>query len=174
MRQKHEQYKRFYEGLTRPLKAHPRLIRALSIVDKAIAISFVIAYPTFLAVLLFSKPFRLLLALNAIGLPFLCFACVTMLRKLIKRPRPYETTGAGIEPLIKKRGTGNSMPSRHIASAFVISLTILPHFLWAGIACLAAATVLSVLRWFEGVHYPSDLLAGALLGIAFGCVGLIL
>ena len=174
MRQKHEQYKRFYEGLTRPLKSHPRLIRALTILDKAIAFGFVLAYPAFLAILLFAKPFRLLFALNAIGLPFLCFACVTLLRKLIKRPRPYETTGAGIDPLIQKRGTGNSMPSRHIASAFVISLAILPHFVWAGVLCLVAAALLAVLRCIEGVHYPSDLLAGALLGVAFGCVGLIL
>lgn len=174
MREKYENYKRFYEGLTRPLKAHPCAIKALSILDKAIAVCFVIAYPVFLALALFGRPFQLLFTLNKIGLPFLCFVTVTLLRWLIKRPRPYETMGAGIDPLTKKRGTGNSMPSRHIASAFVISLVILPECLWAGFACLGAALLLAGLRCVEGVHYPSDLLAGALLGVAFGCIGLIL
>ena len=172
MSERHENYKLFYERFTRPIRRHPRAVKALSIFDKLLALAFVVIYPLFLALVLFGKPFQLLFTLNKVGLPALCFCAVTLLRWLIKRPRPYETTGAGIEPLTKKRGTGNSMPSRHIASAFVISLVILPECLLAGIACLVAATSLMVLRFFEGVHYPSDLLVGALLGITFGIIGL--
>ncbi len=169
---RHENYKLFYERFTHSIRRHPRAVKALSIFDKLLAVSFVVAYPLFLALVLFGKPFHLLFTLNKVGLPALCFCTVTLLRWLIKKPRPYETMGAGIEPLTKKRGTGNSMPSRHIASAFVISLVILPEYLLLGIACLVAAIALTVLRFVEGVHYPSDLLVGALLGITFGVIGL--
>ena len=166
-------YKSFYDNFTKGLRCKKTAVKIISILDKALAYSFAIAYPLFLALALFGKPFQLLYALNIVGIPALCFCAVTLLRILIKRPRPYETRGAGINPLVKKRGEGNSMPSRHVASAFVISMVILSECLWAGIACLVVAFALAVLRFLEGVHYPSDLLAGGALGIAFGLISLL-
>ncbi len=65
------------------------------------------------------------------------------------------------------------MPSRHVGSAFVISMVILPECLIAGIALLVVATGVGTLRVLRGVHYPSDILVGALIGVAFGSVGLL-
>lgn len=174
MHKSYEPYKAFYERFTNRIKGCPFAVKAISILDKVLAWGFVAAYAVFLAIVLFSRPFQLLFTLNKVGLPALCFCSVTLLRWLINRPRPYETSGAGIDSLIKKHKNGHSMPSRHVASAFVISLIILPECLWAGIVCLAASLLLSLLRFVEGVHYPSDLLAGTLLGVAFGFVGLLL
>jgi membrane-associated phospholipid phosphatase len=169
---KKENYKQFYEQCTNGLKARPFVIKTITLADKLLAWCFAFAYPFFLGIILFSRPFSLLFTANKVGLPALCFIAVTLLRWLIKRPRPYEEAGAGIESLTKKSGIGNSMPSRHVASAFVISLIILPECLWMGITALIAATLLAFLRFLEGVHYPSDLIAGALLGVAFGAIGL--
>jgi membrane-associated phospholipid phosphatase len=96
---------------------------------------------------------------------------VSLLRKLIKRPRPYEKAGAGIDPLIKKDAEGNSMPSRHLASAAVLSLIFFPECIWLGIVALVATELLSLLRFLQGAHYPTDLLVGELLGFAFGAIG---
>jgi membrane-associated phospholipid phosphatase len=166
-------YRSFYERTTKKLKTKPKLIKALSIADKALVLGFVAAYAAFLVYVFATLPFEWLLLLNKVGLPALCFAAVTLLRLLIKRPRPYETTGAGIDPLVKKSSSGNSMPSRHLASAVVIGLTVLPQSLLFGLLCLGAACALAALRFLEGVHYPTDLLAGGLLGAVFGVIGLL-
>ena len=170
-------YKQFYEKMTKGIKARPTAVKAVEILDKVLAWGYVAAYAVFLGLTFLQpnalSPFPWLLVLNKVGLPALCFACITALRWLIKRPRPYETEGAGIEPLVVKQGKGNSMPSRHVGSAFVISMVILPECLALGIPLLAVAAGIAVLRVLRGVHYPSDVLVGALIGIAFGSVGLL-
>lgn len=170
-------YKAFYEKLTKGIKARPAIVTLIEILDKVLAWGYVAAYAVFLGLTFFRpnalSPFPWLLVLNKVGLPALCFLVVSALRWLIGRPRPYEEDGAGIEPLVSKRGRGNSMPSRHVGSAFVISMVILPECLVAGIALLVVATGVGTLRVLRGVHYPSDILVGALIGIAFGSVGLL-
>jgi membrane-associated phospholipid phosphatase len=42
-----------------------------------------------------------------------------------------------------------------------------------GVIALCVSVLIAALRVLEGVHYPSDALIGALLGIAFGAVGLL-
>lgn len=173
----YDTYKQFYEKATKGIKARPTAVKAVEILDKVLAWGYVAAYAVFLGLTFLQpnalSPFPWLLVLNKVGLPALCFACITALRWLIKRPRPYETEGAGIEPLVSKRGRSNSMPSRHVGSAFVISMVILPECLACGIVLLAVAAGIAVLRVLRGVHYPSDVLVGALIGVAFGSVGLL-
>jgi membrane-associated phospholipid phosphatase len=84
----------------------------------------------------------------------------------INRPRPFE-----IYPFIEKESAGGSpsFPSGHTSEAFAlatsVSLTypkwyvVAPSFLWAG--------AVGYSRMDLGVHYPSDVLAGAVIGA--GC-----
>lgn len=102
------------------------------------------------------------------GVPLLCLLTVSLLRNLFDRKRPYE--GAGIVPVIEKKKKGHSFPSRHLASAFVIGTVFLPYCLPAGIVVLSAGAVLGYVRFAAGVHYPSDLAVGALLGALFGAL----
>jgi membrane-associated phospholipid phosphatase len=91
---------------------------------------------------------------------------VNIAKYTIKRPRPFESY-----PIIEKESSGGSpsFPSGHTSDAFALatslSLTypkwyiIAPSFLWAG--------AVGYSRMDLGVHYPSDILAGAILGA--GC-----
>jgi undecaprenyl-diphosphatase len=87
------------------------------------------------------------------------------------RPRPFETIPAA-DPLIGAT-VGQSMPSGHAATSFA-GAVVLTYMLPRGAPLfflLAAAIGFS--RVYVGVHYPSDVLVGALLGtlVALALIG---
>jgi undecaprenyl-diphosphatase len=58
-----------------------------------------------------------------------------------------------------------SFPSDHAIAAFAIAVSVaLIGGRWAGALFLAAATVVAVTRVAVGLHYPGDVLGGALVG----------
>lgn len=66
--------------------------------------------------------------------------------------------------LIIKEATEKSFPSDHAALAFAIAVAVfLAHRRW-GIIFLIAAMFVALGRVFVGVHYPSDVLMGAVIG----------
>ena len=106
----------------------------------------------------------------ALLVPGISFVLVSIFRSWYDAPRPYEIPGAE-PPLIKKDAPGKSFPSRHIFSIFVIAVT----FFWVwpvpGVLVGIAGTVLSWCRVAGGVHFPRDVIAGALIGIGCGVIG---
>lgn len=97
----------------------------------------------------------------------------TFLKELIRRPRPTLTTS---DPRL--RGSARdaredslypfSMPSGHAALAFTLATSFsLSHSEWYVVApSFAWATATAVSRVWRGRHYPSDVLAGIVLGSA--------
>jgi membrane-associated phospholipid phosphatase len=86
-------------------------------------------------------------------------------KRVVRRPRPV-LPGAG--PLVRTAGR-HSFPSSHAASAAAAGVafgTLLPR---GPVPPLAAAMCLS--RLVVGVHYPSDVACGALLGAATARLG---
>ena len=119
--------------------------------------------------------FSLSPCLNLVGAvlsPALCLFSSSALRTLINRERPYELLP--ITPLIHKDTRGRSFPSNHTASAFVLAITALSlsPALFAVMLILAFLTGLS--RLAAGLHWPEDVLAGALLGCFFGVLAMFL
>ncbi len=88
--------------------------------------------------------------------------CARVLKPVIERLRPcaeYEWVTAPFGC-----GAAFSMPSCHAANLFALAMVI--NRPWA----FALAVVGAIARSVSGVHYPSDLLAGAVVGLAIGWV----
>ncbi|MCC5895216.1 MAG: phosphatase PAP2 family protein [Alkalibacterium sp.] len=101
--------------------------------------------------------------------PSLSFVLVSVFRNLINAPRPYEVSGT--TPIIDKDTQGKSFPSRHVFSVFVIATTLYYVSVPLGLILMAMGCVLAVLRVIGGVHYPRDVIAGAVIGIISGILG---
>ena len=94
----------------------------------------------------------------------------TLLRRCINAPRPYDAPG--FTPLLEKETKGRSFPSRHALSAGVIAAAWLAVFPPMGLVLLVLAAGVCLTRVLAGVHYPLDVAAGLLLGLAFGLLGM--
>lgn len=86
-------------------------------------------------------------------------------KRVVRRPRPDL-------PDLPARGrtpSQLSFPSAHAASSFAAATAfgpLLPRLPWRGLA-----VTMGLSRVVLGVHYPSDVLAGALLGVVVGRAG---
>ena len=82
---------------------------------------------------------------------------------LWERPRPF-TAHPLATHLLAPMSTDPSFPSDHAAVAFAIAFAVLAFSRRAGAAFLAGAILIAASRVVVGVHYPTDVLAGALVG----------
>lgn len=94
------------------------------------------------------------------------------LKRRIRRPRPADSE-ASLRAFIKPSDQF-SFPSGHTAAAFLMATLILVHYpLWAALA-LPVAALIGLSRVVLGVHFPTDILAGAVLGGACAGVSLLI
>ena len=95
---------------------------------------------------------------------------MTLAKKKFKRIRPFQML-----PEIKrlmKIPDKFSFPSGHAAGAFLMA-TLFHHFYPAmAIPFYISASVIGLSRIYNGVHYPSDVMAGSFLGYFSARVGL--
>ncbi len=86
------------------------------------------------------------------------------LKGLVGRTRPYAVNEL-IEPLIQGVNAHRSFPSGHTSGSFSAMFAL---YKWVpkkiGIPGLILAGLISVSRWYVGVHYPTDVFAGVLIG----------
>lgn len=107
---------------------------------------------------------RLRRAAAAAGLSAgLGLAVAQVVARVVDRPRPFVAHPAAVH-LFASHAADAGFPSDHTTAAFAIGVAlVVRHRIW-GTVVLVAAALLAVGRVGMGVHYPSDVLAGAALG----------
>jgi len=89
---------------------------------------------------------------------------------LVDRPRPFVAHPHAVH-LFAAHAPDASFPSDHATAAFAIAMTVWLRDRRWGAALLVLAALLAVGRVALGLHYPADVVAGALLGM--GCALLV-
>ena len=96
--------------------------------------------------------------------------CNLILKNLVARVRPYDINTA-LSILIKKP-LDFSFPSGHTAASFAaMTALFLAKMKKAWIAALILAVLIAFSRLYFYVHYPTDVLGGAVVGILSGVLG---
>lgn len=157
-------YNRWYEKISAPFRAYPSLLGLLNGLNKGVTALIFVTYPLLLVWLLWKKDERFW---KILLVPAISFILLSLARKAIDRARPYETFPE-MRPLIKKDTRGHSMPSRHVFSSMIIAMAFLSVWLPVGILYVIFTGLEMFVRVIGGVHYLSDVLAGAFIGIGAG------
>jgi membrane-associated phospholipid phosphatase len=125
------------------------------------------------AVILFLASERLLADELILGTLTL-FLVVLLVKAIVHRARPFILlTQARI---VGYRARGRSFPSGHTSQSFFVATLMVQHFhasVWVAILLYAIALLVGITRMYVGAHYPRDVLAGAILGSAWGLLGVI-
>lgn len=82
----------------------------------------------------------------------------------IDRLRPYDAHQSA--HLLIARSPDPSFPSDHAAGAFAIATMVWLYDRVAGWILFGVAALLAFSRVYVGIHYPSDVVGGALIGVA--------
>jgi len=90
------------------------------------------------------------------------FGIVGLIRFLWPRARPFLESNVN---LLLEKINQSAFPSGHTAFFFAFSLIIYFYNKKAGILFLVASALMGVARVSSGVHWPSDILAGAVVGL---------
>ncbi|RTE64338.1 phosphatase PAP2 family protein [Amphritea opalescens] len=101
----------------------------------------------------------------AIELPVYCY-----LKQLIKRDRPCDRFDDVIPQIVPSDQF--SLPSGHAAAAFVFATLLSVYYPFLMIPAYTVAVLIALSRVFLGVHYPTDIMAGAVLGLLSTVIGL--
>ena len=99
---------------------------------------------------------------------------VELLKILVRRSRPFLRMAQ--TRIVGYRAVGLSFPSGHTSQAFFMATLMTQYFhpdLWVVFLLYATALLVAITRMYVGAHYPRDVLAGAILGSAWGLLAVI-
>lgn len=126
---------------------------------------------TAVILLIFAKTRKIGLSM---GIAFICGGVVgnLFLKNVVGRIRPYDITGVNI---LIERLSDYSFPSGHtlimFETAVVLLILLKGKYKSIAIGATVLASIVAFSRLYLYVHYPTDVLAGIILGSAFGCIG---
>ncbi|MFF1542583.1 phosphatase PAP2 family protein [Streptomyces sp. NPDC058291] len=89
-------------------------------------------------------------------------------KQLADRPRPPKEWIPHDE--VEDRPDSSSFPSGHTAAAVAFTAAVAPSAPVAGALCAIPAALVAVERVQSGAHYPTDVVAGAAVGLAVAWV----
>ena len=148
-----------YKTISERVKNNSGLVTAINLLDKAITYITVISY-----ILLLIYGFWCIpkdggnLLYKSILVPGISFVVVSVYRKFLSAPRPYEVYS--FSPALHKDTKGKSFPSRHVFSIFMVAFTVMQVSFYIGIALSVLGILLAIIRVAGGVHFIKDVVAG--------------
>lgn len=110
--------------------------------------------------------FMLIMAV-ALGDSVIC----NTLKHVIHRPRPFLALADVHMPAGIGRTDSGSMPSSHAANWFAATMVLFIYYRRSLWFMLPMALLVGFSRVYNGVHYPGDVLAGAILGTGYAATG---
>lgn len=139
----------------------------LKIISHASSLMCALIYVLTVVSSFFAEPMRavVLLVFGAAA-----FVLISLVRKIINSPRPYECYD--FYDILPKERLGLSFPSRHVFSAFIIGVMAFSVSVPLALAALLMGVTLAACRVLLGIHYIRDVVAGAAAGAFFGTLGI--
>ena len=158
-------YQEWYGHVASNIKNKPFLLRSLRAFNRFMTVVMPIVYLTLLATTYFQEGLGKQILIY-VFIPATGFVILSLLRKKINAPRPYEVWE--IVPLLDRDSPGQSMPSRHVFSATIISMACLHASLSVGVILLVLSAFLGLVRVLGGVHYLKDVVVGYICALVWG------
>ena len=165
MRKYMKNYQEWYDHIAGKIENRPIFLSLLRAFNRFMTIVMPMIYLTLLAITYLQQGLGKQVWIY-VFVPASGFVILSFLRKKINAPRPYEEWT--IKPLLDRDSPGQSMPSRHVFSATIISMACLHASLTMGMICLILSALLGLVRVLGGVHFPKDVVVGYICGLAWG------
>ena len=120
-------------------------------------------------ILFLNRKYRKIGVFSIVSLIICALAVNVILKPLIHRPRPFSEL-ADITLLIKAP-KDYSFPSGHTAASFVMVYIFFRHIKKYFIPVFITGILITFSRMYLSVHFPSDIIAGIIIGIFSGYAG---
>ncbi|KIR02773.1 Phosphatidylglycerophosphatase B [Lachnospiraceae bacterium TWA4] len=149
-----------YKSILNYLETHRKIASFLVVLNRGIT---QITYGLYFLLLFVKMLTDFLGALRLLAITAIPWILFSIVRGMINAPRPYEVYD--VVPLIDRKSGGNSFPSRHVFSIFVIATVYFYEFTFIGVLLYVLGVLLAIVRVLTAVHFPKDVIIGAILGI---------
>ena len=154
-----------FMAMKNAIEENKAIYNIIKVIYKIFPYFLFLGYSALIVYLLIEWDLRLI---KVVTVPAVTFFAVTIIRYVLNKPRPYEVMD--ITPLFPKSTKGKSFPSRHTASAVIISFAFLYVNIWLGIVSLVLSFLIISIRPIVGVHFIRDIVAGALISTLLGII----
>lgn len=160
-------YQEWYNHIAANIENKSFFLSLLRTFNRFMTVVMPIVYLTLLATTYFQEGLGKQVCIY-VFVPASGFVILSLFRKKINAPRPYEVWE--IVPLLDRDSPGQSIPSRHVFSATIISMACLHASLSVGVILLVLSALLGLVRVLGGVHFPKDVVVGYICGLVWGVI----